>query len=211
MKTSVIMTRKMGEFEVLQRTKDSMFNATALVKQWNTVKSKGRKDVSDFLRNSNSKDFIEALSEDLETDTRNLVSIVRGKNQGTWMHPYLFIKFAMWINPKFEISVIRFVYDQLIQERHIAGDNYKVLSRAGAKLKGYNYSEVAVALQWIVFNTNGKNLRQKATQEQLKELGQVQSNLAYSIDMGHIKSYNQLMHELTILWKRKYKSNPISV
>ena len=25
----------MGQFEVLQRTKDGMFNATALIKQWN--------------------------------------------------------------------------------------------------------------------------------------------------------------------------------
>ena len=39
------MTRKMGGFEVHQRTKDSMFNATSLLNQW--IKHSGkRKDVN---------------------------------------------------------------------------------------------------------------------------------------------------------------------
>jgi hypothetical protein len=80
MKTSVVMIRKMGDFEVHQRTKDGMFNATALAKQWNGSKTKGRKDPSNFLENKNTKEFIEALADDLNTDTRNLVTIVRGKN-----------------------------------------------------------------------------------------------------------------------------------
>ncbi len=41
MKTNQILTRKMGSFDVKQRTKDSMFNATALLEQWNTVNSHG--------------------------------------------------------------------------------------------------------------------------------------------------------------------------
>lgn len=35
MKTNNIMVRPMGQFKVEQRTKDGMFNATALLKQWN--------------------------------------------------------------------------------------------------------------------------------------------------------------------------------
>ena len=35
MKTSVIMIRKMGDFDVHQRTKDGYFNATTRLKQWN--------------------------------------------------------------------------------------------------------------------------------------------------------------------------------
>lgn len=35
MKTNQVMTRQMGNFEILQRTKDGMFNATLLLKQWN--------------------------------------------------------------------------------------------------------------------------------------------------------------------------------
>ena len=56
------MTRKMGGFEVHQRTKDSMFNATSLLNQW--IKHSGkRKDVNDFLSNKETKAFIELLEE----------------------------------------------------------------------------------------------------------------------------------------------------
>ena len=37
MKTNQNMIRKMGDFEVVQRTKDGMFNATGLLKQWNNI------------------------------------------------------------------------------------------------------------------------------------------------------------------------------
>lgn len=198
----------MGDFQVNQRTKDSMFNATELAKQWNMTVKRGRKDVSNFLDNKNTKEFIEALADDLNSDTRNLVSIVRGKNQGTWMHPYLFIKFSMWLNPKFEVKVIKFVYDELIQQRHLAGDNYRMLSESGVKLKGYNFSEVATAMNWIIFNKRGKNLRQSATQEQLREMSELESKLSFAIDMGYIKDYKSLIEEMKLLWKRKYRQTP---
>lgn len=61
----------------------------------------------------------------------------RGKyNGGTWMHPYLFVKFAMWLNPRFEVKVVKFVYDQLIEYRHHAGDNYNVLARSIGRASG---------------------------------------------------------------------------
>jgi len=208
MKTSVVMIRKMGELNVHQRTKDGMFDATFLAKQWNESKTKGRKDVSDFLRNKNTVQFIEALGEDVDTDTRNLVTITKGKNQGSWMHPYLFIKFAMWLDPKFEVKVIRFVYDELIKQRHWAGDNYVKLSASGVKLKGYNFSEIAIAMQYIVFGDKGKQLRQKADQEQLMELNELQTKLSFAIDMGYIKSYDDLMEEMRKIWKIKHKKSP---
>jgi len=46
----------------------------------------------------------------------------RGKNGGTWMHPILFIDFAMWINPKFKVKVLKFLHDKLIKHRIDTGD-----------------------------------------------------------------------------------------
>ena len=44
MKTNQILTRKMGDFNVNQRTSDEMFNATELLKQWNeSINATGRK------------------------------------------------------------------------------------------------------------------------------------------------------------------------
>ena len=56
MKTNQAMIRPMGQFEVQQRTKDGMFNATALILQWNKEK-KANKNVSDFLEQGKTEEF----------------------------------------------------------------------------------------------------------------------------------------------------------
>lgn len=45
-----------------------------------------------------------------------------------WMHPFLFIDFAMWLNPTFKYDVIKFVYDELINYRNEAGDAYREMA-----------------------------------------------------------------------------------
>lgn len=196
----------MGSFKVEQRTKDAMFNATSLLKQWNLSEGLLRgKEVNGFLKTKPTQEFIETLAESEGLNTNRIVLTTKGKNGGTWMHPYLFIDFAMWINPKFKLQVIKFVYDELIKYRHDAGDYYRTLSSSGTKLKGYNYSEIAKALQWIVFNRTEKNIRQNATESELKELADIQQKLAWSIDMGFINSYNKLITDMQKIWRKKYK------
>ena len=50
----------MGQFEVLQRTKDGMFNATALLNQWNRAAGM-KKEMNDYLRLQSTHDFLSAL------------------------------------------------------------------------------------------------------------------------------------------------------
>lgn len=68
MKTNQIMIRPMGQFHVEQRTKDGMFNATSLLKQWNLNSQNfgelKKKEIKDFFENKNTKEFIEALVEE---------------------------------------------------------------------------------------------------------------------------------------------------
>lgn len=204
MKTNVVMIRKMGELEVYQRTQDGMFDATYLLKQW-SKQTGNRKDISAFLKLDSTKEFITALE---STETRKVVSVTKGgksQNQGTWMQPLLFIDFCMWINPTFKVTVLRFVYDELIKQRTDAGDGYIALSAAGIKLNGYDFIEVAKALQWLVFGRSGKELRQTATQDELKMLNTIQTQLAFAIDMGYIKTYEQLINEMRKLWNLKNK------
>ena len=87
--------------------------------------------MDDFFLNNNTKEFISALMEEEKLDAQKMVYMAsRGNNGGTWMHPILFIKFAMWLNPRFEVQVIKFVYDQMIQYRNEAGDAYNELASA---------------------------------------------------------------------------------
>jgi len=206
MKTNKIMIRKMQDFEVLQRTKDGMFNATSLLKQWNE-KLGMQKEVSKFFELEQTKSFIEVLRSEENLHTQDSAYVKskasRGENSGTWMHPILFIKFAMWINPKFEYFVIRFIYDQLIEFRHSAGDFYKGLASAVSRFENVNYSQIAKGLNYIVFGKHEDELRQHATSDQLKRLTELQKQLAFAIDMGYIRSFPELINEMRRIWSMK--------
>ena len=206
MKTGVVMIRKMGQFDIFQRTEDGMFNATSLANQWSLANN--RKDVRDFLLLKSTNEFIETIKERENDNTRNLVLSKKGKNGGTWLHPLVFIDFAMWLNPSFKYDVLKFVHDELIKKRNDAGDGYLKLSASGIKLKGYDFVEVAKAIQWIAYNTTGKELRQSASQEQLIEINDIQRKLSFAIDMGYIKTYQQLVNELRKMYKIKYLKSP---
>lgn len=208
------MVRKMGSFKVEQRTKDGYFDANALLTQWNSKSGNKRKNMSDFRNSKATNEFLDALNEEIAITEISAMAIIEKKGRNTakgrtkdeiWMHPYLFIDFAMWLNPKFKLQVIKFVYDQLIQQRTLAGDNYKTLSSSIVKLKGYSFQEVAKAIQWIVYNKTGKELRQVATQEQLQEINDIQTKLAFAIDMNYIISFEQLMNELRKMYNKKYQ------
>ena len=204
MKTNQNMIRKMGSFQVVQRTKDGMFNATELLSQWNDFAGT-QKQMSHFTENASTKEYIQTIENDVDSKERNSVLIQsRGKNGGTWMHPYLFIDFAMWLNPKFKLQVIKFVYDELIKYRHSAGDNYKSLAASAQSLKHVDYTKIAKGLNYIVFGKHEENLRQFATKEQLKELSDLQRNLAFAIDNGLIKSFEGLMEFMRNMFANKY-------
>ena len=205
MKTSVIMTRRMGQFEVLQRTKDGMFNATALLNQWNRAAGM-KKEMNDYLRLQSTHDFLSALQSEFDFKDGNSPYLTsRGKySGGTWMTPLLFIDFAMWLNPKFKVQVLKFVYDELIKCRTAAGDNYNVLAKSIASLPDVDYPKVARALNWIVFNKHERDIRNTATPQQLQDMDELQRKLAFSVDMGYIRSFPDLMNSMRRIYNSQH-------
>lgn len=218
MKTNQILTRKMGDFNVNQRTSDEMFNATELLKQWNeSINAVGRKGkrIDDFLKIDSTQDFLSALKEEIlnTEDSRHLdlYKSSKGKNGGTWMHPILFIKFAMWINPRFEVKVIKFVYDELIKNRHDAGDNYKLLTIAVSKIVTKPFLPMAIqniakAINYVVFNKHESGIRNtQASEESLKQLSNLELKLSELINDGFIKDYDQTMNFLRKQWNNNHQ------
>lgn len=117
------MVREIG---YLQRTSDYYFNATALLEVWN--KDNGyRKQLGNYQSQKETKEFIEHLKKE-GIENPMLASRGRGENQGTWMHPKLFIDLAMWISVEFKSKVIDMVLDGLIISRHDAGDYYNEMT-----------------------------------------------------------------------------------
>lgn len=193
----------MGSFEVIQRTKDGMFNATELLKQWN-IRSGQRKGVDEFIRKQSTQEFINTLEVEESLNTRKVVLSRKGKKGGTWMHPLLFIDFAMWLNPRFKYHVLKFVYDQLIEQRHAAGDMYRTLSNAAKQLPGVDYRRIAKGLNYIVFGRHESGtLRQIATTKQLTELSEIQNKLAFAVDMGYINTFQGLIDEMKKIYQAK--------
>lgn len=119
MKTNQIMIRNNKSF--LQRTKDGFFNANVLLEEWNSKTNKKPLQMGNYKKNQSTNDFIKQLQK--EGIDKPYIS-GRGKFGGTWMHPKLFIDFAMWVSIEFKSIVIDYVLDGLIKSRHEAGDYY---------------------------------------------------------------------------------------
>jgi hypothetical protein len=221
-KTNQVMIRQMGVFQVEQRTKDGFFDGASLLRQWNGVDGNPRRRMSEFLESPKVKYFMDALAEDeshrRKTDiaVNQLLTARKGKltkNGRTpdkmWFNPILFIKFAMWINPRFEVQVIRFVYDRMIEFRNEAGDAYKELASAVQKIVQPNFMKVAMkkvgeALNWIIFNRHEKALRNKhGDEKQMQSLFDLERETAMLINKGFVKDFKSLVTYLRDEYKRR--------
>lgn len=178
MKTNQEMVRYIDNFSVIQRTSDGYFDANGLLSQWNSVEGNPERSMKRFLDSPKTNEFIKALINDESQRTKmqfpDIQSVKSVKSRTlkdgsktigqVWMHPLLFIKFAMWINPTFEVKVLRFVYDEMIRYRNDAGDAYKELSSAVMKIVPSHFmpkamQKIGEALNWIIFNSHEKMLR----------------------------------------------------
>lgn len=226
----------MGQFEVLQRTKDGMFNATALIRQWNEYVNSNRGNspcstlctqkngypkerlLDNFWKTSNLDQLMSEIAlNELNfksvdfTELKNVLSKTsKGKDGGTWMHPILFVKFAMWLNPRFEYHVLKFVADQMIKYRNDAGDAYRELGSAVQKIVDRSWMPIAMkniakALNFIVFGNHGREMRNKQGDEvKMRELFELERQIALLVNDGFLKNYNALIEYLRRKWKDKY-------
>lgn len=211
MKTNQVMERKMGNFIVTQRTKDGFFNATALLKQWNNSSMSERK-MDNYFASEKTKEFISTIMERENLNTPKMVYLkTRGKyNGGTWMHPLLFIDFAMWINPSFKYDVLKFVYDEMIKYRNEAGDAYRDLGCAVSKIVPKAFmpkamSKIGEALNWVVFNGHEKMLRNKNGEEmKMREVWQLEKKVAELIDEGFIQNFDKVIDYLRMQYRKRH-------
>lgn len=210
MKTNQIMIRPMGGFKVIQRTKDGFFCATELLAQWNE-KSGMKKEVTKFFDLQSTSELIKVIMERENLNTQDSTYLkTRGKNGGTWMHPILFIDFAMWINPKFKYDVIKFVYDELIKFRNLAGDAYPRMCAAVYTILPKDVfkqkvSDLAKSLNIIVYGKHESEMRNKIGDEaKIREMYELEQQIAQWIELGFIKNYQELKQALTKVYYQRH-------
>lgn len=127
MKTEVNMKRMIFGEEVLQKSKSEMFSAGHLARagnEWRKKEGLSEFNLSQFLKNKSTQEFIA----ELESKYGKVISVARGRNGNTWVHPLLFIDIALAISPKLKIEVYEWLFDSLIKYRNDSGDSYKKMS-----------------------------------------------------------------------------------
>lgn len=211
MKTNQVMIRKMGEFDVSQRTKDGMFNATALLKQWNAQDGVAQRKLDNYFASPKTAEFIKTIIERENLNTPKMVYLkTRGNNGGTWMHPLLFIDFAMWINPSFKYDVLKFVYDQMIKYRNDSGDAYKMLSSAVRSIVSKNdmrkyMQTIAKGINFIIVGKHEHMVRNECgTEEIQKEYFETEKQVAMLINDGFLKTGDEVVNYLRRKFMKKY-------
>lgn len=206
------MKRKMGTFDVCQRTSDGMFNATELLKQWNAMNGT-RKELASYFKMESTNEFIEALKKEENLDMAKSPYVKsrasRGNKVGTWMHPLLFIDFAMWINPTFKVKVLKFVYDEMIKYRNEAGDAYRKLGASVQTIVPKSFmpsamSKTAEAINWVVFNGHQLNQRNNfGNEEAQRTLYELENKLSDLINEGFIKTFDAMIQYLRQQYARR--------
>lgn len=78
---------------------NEMVNATDI------LKSHPDKRMNDFLNLQSTKNYIEALSDILNTGEAGIIKTKRGKGGGTWVHRLLAYEVAKWVYPKLAVFV----------------------------------------------------------------------------------------------------------
>ena len=221
MKTNQIIKRPMGVFEVEQRTKDGMFNATALMKLWNLTNPDEKRDLDNFWKSTNLTELMSEIAENELgftsvdfTELKNALSVTSkaraDRGGGTWMNPVLFLKFAMYLSPRFEYHVLKFVSDQMIQFRKDAGDAYKDLSAAVATLVSKEFMPAAISrvsrgVNCIVFGEHQTGVRnEKGTEELQRELFELERKLTELITDRFITTYDELINYMLKKYYEKH-------
>lgn len=214
MDTNQVMKRPLAKFTVEQRTKDGMFNATALLKQWNEQEGVAQRKLDNYFASQKTIEFIETIMKRENLDTPKLVYVKsrasRGNMAGTWMHPLLFIDFAMWINPSFKYDVLKFVYDRMLFYRNEAGDAYKQLSSAMSKIctphQMKKYMPIlGKGINYIITGRHEHLLRNEyGTEEKQKEYFELEKQVALLINDNFLKTPEDVANYLRRKFQQKY-------
>lgn len=129
---------------------------------------------------------------------------------GTWMNKYLFVKFAMYLDPCFEYQVVKFATDFMIKYRDYAGDAYKELGSAVSKVCPNAFIATAMcniskAINFVVFGKHQHGARNiHGEEDKQKELCRIEQNIVMLINDGFIHSYNEIIEYLRKKYTEKY-------
>ena len=101
----------------------------------------------------------------------------------------------MWLNPRFEVQVIKFVYDQLITLRNQIGDGYKDFSAACNKIgcvTPEDYKIMARCLNCAVLGKERQSRqRNELTEKEADDIDKISNLFVNAVENGWITTIDQ--------------------
>jgi len=196
------MVRTFNNMPIRQNSKTGFLNINDLFDVYSRENPDGPKRIQYYFDLKQTEEFAEVLRESLlEANNQNneksselvlpsikppaLIETKRGKHGGTWVHPYLFFDFAMWLNPRFKLWAMSVIEDKLIDLRNEAGERFKEMAqalRAAGAASPREYMRECNMINKLVFGSTKKAQRNSADQEQLDMLNKLQKYNAKMIE-----------------------------
>lgn len=203
MKTEVILFRDLEGMNVRQSTKTAMYNANDALSLYNANRADSQKEkfVADFLKIQPTKEIIEQICTEENIPPDEVFKSRRGKNGGTWMHPYLFTDFLMWLSPEFKYAALRCIHNGIISLRKDCGGFFKEMCQAlheRGVTSSLEYKREAKMLNKIVFGVETGKPRDKATEKELDMLNKLQK-----MDTKLIKEGKTYLERLDMIHRTK--------
>lgn len=116
----------------LIKKENIFFNATEIAKHFGKLPK-------DYLENKTTKIYINTVSSVRGIPLTELVNVKQGgTKQGTWLHQYIAIDFARWVNPEFAVHLDEWIVNKLQEEK------YRKQERSLARLE---YPDLTDAIQ----------------------------------------------------------------
>jgi hypothetical protein len=145
--------------------------------------------ISLFMKNIEDKGFAHYMKELGVYKTTG-----RADNKKTYADPYLWVAFAMEMNPELYAKVIIWLTDGLIFERLEACNNNKVLNDKIKSIVNTNdykpYSLVALAINKKILNSQSVGIRNTATKAQLRAINDLEGKLIFAIENSYITKFS---------------------
>lgn len=232
MKTNVVLVSQSRElFGVIirQETKESFLNLSDLQKSYGVARELhgwSDKRVSDILSSESNAErvfyilqkqgfinttfsaFMELVQKDGLTKVLKSLGCYkttgRGENKTTSCNQYVWVLVALEMNPMIYGEVVYWLGDKLILNRIEAGNMYRGLSKAVSKFPDVDYAKLGTVLNHVIFKKHETGIRNMATEAELKDLENLERNLAFAIDRKFIKSFPELLDHLRDEWRLRH-------
>lgn len=117
----------------------------------------------------------------------------RGEAKTVMCNSYIWLLVAMELNPQLYAKVVIWMTDKLIINRIEAGNFCKALNHELSQLENLDYLAIAKALNVVIFGRHELGIRNTASQEQLKNLYQLEDRIAFAIRKGFVKTQEKII------------------